>query len=329
MYESNEMNVMKKSIIISLALMASVSTYAQKTELLPYADFEQWAVRYIKESGILGGNTVALYAVAPTDTLTENKAFKYGTNGNIWSTSNAYAKVAGIEKGSCTLYPEYRDAQNGYCCRMDSKLEKVTALGIIDIKVLVSGTLFTGRNIEPIRTQKDPYQNIDFGVKFTKRPKALKFDYKAKISPENTILIAKGMSKPKKVAGHAEAQVILVLQKRWEDEDGNIYAERVGTAFERYTKDQPDWVNGHEIPIFYGDMTNTDIYKQYNLSMGLCLPMRATNSKGKIVPVKEVGWAPEGTLPTHMIINMASGYHEAFVGYDGNTFWVDNVKLVY
>ncbi len=321
---------MKKSLTIMLALAANVALFAQQhAELLPYADFEQWAVRYIKESGIIGGNTAVLYAVAPTDTIRENKPFKYGTKGNIWSVSNAYAKVSGVEKGSGTLRPEYRDKANGYCCRLDSKLETVTALGFIDIRVLVSGTLFTGRNIEPIRTQKDPYQNIDFGVPFTRRPVALRYDYKAKISPENTILIAKGFSKPKKVAGHAEGQILVVLQKRWEDAEGNLYAERVGTGFERIVSDQNEWVNDHDVPIFYGDMTQTDIYKKYNLSMGLCLPMRATNSKGKIVPVKEVGWAPVGTQPTHIIINMASGYHEAFVGYDGNTLWIDNVKLVY
>ena len=311
------------------ALAANLSAFAEHAELLPYADFEQWAVRYIKESGIIGGNTATLYAVAPTDTITANQPFIYGRKGNIWSVSNAYAKVSGVEKGSCTLMPEYRDNANGWCCRLDSKLETVTALGFIDIRVLVSGTLFTGRNIEPIRTQKDPYQNIDFGVPFTRLPKALRYDYKAKISPENTILIAKGFSKPKKVPGHAEGQVLVVLQKRWEDEKGNIFALRVGTGFERIAKDQPVWVNSHDLPIVYGDMTETQTFKTYNMSMGLCLPMRATNSKGKIVPVQEIGWAPAGTLPTHIIINMASGYHEAFVGYDGNTLWIDNVKLVY
>ncbi|MBQ9705472.1 MAG: PCMD domain-containing protein [Paludibacteraceae bacterium] len=321
---------MKKTLFLLLAATASLGLNAEKrVEKLPYADFEQWAVRYIKESGILGGNTVTLYAVAPTDTIRENKPFAYGRQGNIWSVSNAYAKVSGIEKGSGTLRPEYRDAANGWCCRMDSKLETVTALGIIDVRVLVSGTLFTGKTIEPIRTQKDPYQNIDFGVPFTKRPAALVFDYKAKVSPDQTILIAKGFGKPKKIAGHAEAQVLMVLQKRWEDAGGNIFAERVGTAFERITKDQDEWVNRHEVPILYGDLTDTQLFRTYEASMGLCLPMRAMNSKGKIVPVKEVGWAAPGTAPTHMIINLASGYHEAFVGYDGNTFWVDNVGLMY
>ena len=318
---------MKKSLLIMFAVMANLGVYAERhAELLPYADFEQWAVRYIKESGIIGGNTTTLYAVAPTDTIYENKPFIYGRNGNIWSVSNAYAKVSGIEKGSGTLRPEYRDAKNGYCCRMDSKFEEVVAMGFIDITIQVSGTLFTGRNIEPIRTQKDPYQNIDFGVPFTRHPVALQFDYKTHVVQDDFIWHAKGMSKPKKIAGKAAAQVTFVLQKRWEDEKGNIYALRVGSAYERYTKDVPDWVNDHQIPVHYGDITGEPFYREW---MGFCLPMRATNSKGKIVPVQEIGWADPGTAPTHMIINITSDHHDAFVGPDGSTFWVDNIKLVY
>lgn len=320
---------MRKLLLITLAVIASVGFAQRRVTLLKYGDFESWTVRYIKESGIIGGSTVTLYAVGPTDTIRKNAPFQYGKNGNIWSVSNAYANVSGVEKGAGTLYPEYRDKEHGYCCRMDSKIQSVTALGILDLNVLVSGTLFTGRTIEPIKSQKDPYSNIDYGVRFTKCPSALMLDYKAKISPSKNIVIAKGLSKPKTVSGHAEGQTLLILQKRWEDADGNIYAQRVGTAFERYAKDQLTWVNDHEIPIYYGDMTNTEMYKNYSQYMGLSLPMRAMNSKGKIVPIKEIGWAPVGTQPTHMVINITSGYHEAFTGYDGNTLWVDNIRLVY
>ena len=318
---------MKKIILFTFALVATLAANAERhAELLPYADFENWAVRYIKESGIIGGGTTTLYAIAPTDTIYENKPFIYGKKGNIWSVSNAYAKVSGIEKGSGTLRPEYRDSKNGYCCRMDSKFEEVVAMGFIDITIQVSGTLFTGRNIEPIRTQKDPYQNIDFGVPFTRHPVAIQFDYKTHVRQDDFIWHAKGMSKPKKIPGKPAAQLTLVLQKRWEDEKGNIYALRVGSAYERYCKDVPEWINAHEVPIHYGDITGEPFYKEW---MGLCLPMRAMNSKGKIVPVREIGWAPEGTDPTHMIINITSDHHDAFTGPDGSTFWVDNIKLVY
>ena len=319
----------KNSIITILLVALCPLVSAERTELLPYADFEQWAVRYIKESAILGGKTAVLYAVAPADTIRINAPFEYGKKGNIWSPSNAYAKVMGVEKGSGTLRPEYRDAEHGYCCRMDSKLEVVRALGIFDIRVLVAGTLFTGRTIEPIKTQKDPYQNIDFGVPFTKFPAALMFDYKAKVSPENTIVYAKGLSKPKTLEGHDEAQAYIVLQRRWEDAEGRIHAERVATGYERFSKDQTAWVNNHKVPLHYGDITDTPLYRKYPAELGLSDMRRAMNSKGSIVPIEESGWAAEGTTPTHMIINIASGYYEAFVGHDGNTLWVDNIRLVY
>ena len=225
---------MKKRFFLLLSLLQSLYLTGQRLEMLPFGDFEQWTVRYIHESSILGGNTRTLYAIAPTDTIDGNKTFIYGENGNPWSVSNAYAKVSGIVKGSGTTYPELREPGN-YCCRMDSKLENVVALGFINIRVLISGSIFTGKTIEPITTAKDPYQNIDFGIPFTGHPTALVFDYKALISPETTILYAKGSGKPKKIEGHDEAQAYIYLQKRWEDKEGNIYASRVGTGYHHFT----------------------------------------------------------------------------------------------
>ncbi len=316
---------MKKHIILLFLLAQNLFLIGQRYELLPFGDFENWTVRYIHESSILGGKTRTLYAIAPTDTIDGNKAFIYGENGNPWSVSNAYAKVSGIVKGSGTTYPELRQ-KGDYCCRMDSKLEDVVALGFINIRVLVSGSIFTGKTIEPITTAKDPYQNIDFGVPFTGHPTALVFDYKAQISPETTILLAKGLGKPKKIEGHDEAQAYIFLQKRWEDSEGNIYARRVGTGYHRFTKSQNEWVNNFEVPIHYGDVSNKPFFKDY---MGFDSNNRALNSRGKIVPINEIGWGEEGDEPTHMIIFISSGSYEAFIGYDGNTFWVDNVRLKY
>ena len=320
---------MKKiSVTIALSLSVVLSLYSERVETLPYADFNQWVVRYIKQSGILGGKTVVLYAVGPTDTIRKNGPFIYGQNGNIWSSSNTYAKVFGVETGSGTVRPEYRDKDNQYCCRLDTKHEVIKVLGTMH--VLATGSLYTGRMIEPVKSRDDPYQNIDFGVKFTKRPDYLMFDYKAKISPEKKILDMKGSGEPKVKAGHDEAQAIIVLQRRWEDADGHIYAERVATGYERFAKDQVEWVNGHRVKLYYGDMSAEPLYKKYETA--LCLVKdgrRAMNSKGKIVPIQEVGWAKEGTIPTHILINFSSGCYEAYVGYDGNSLWVDNVRLVY
>lgn len=315
---------MKKILVVCISLLSLSLSAQRRVEPIPFGDFEQWTVRYIKESGIIGGKTRILYAVAPTDTIRENAPYIYGQNGNPWSVSNAYAKVSGVEKASGTTVPEKRG--NGTCCRMNVELVDVTALGIINLHVLVNGTIFTGKTIEPIRTSKDPYQNIDFGVPFTKKPSALMFDYKALISPERQITVAKGFGGVKKREGHDVAQAYAFLQKRWEDEEGNIYAARIGTAYERFEKTQETWVNQHEVPIHYGDITAEPFYRDY---MGFGQECRAMNSKGKIVPIQEVRWGTADEVPTHLIIMLTSGCYEAFAGHEGNVFWVDNVCFVY
>lgn len=205
----------------------------------------------------------------------------------------------------------------------------VRVMGIIDIQVLVSGTLFTGRNIEPITTAADPYQNIDFGVPFTGRPTALMLDYKCVVEQESWYWFAKGTAKPKKREFENgeidEAEAYIYLQHRWEDEKGKIHSIRVGTGYERFSKTQTEWVNAHRIPIHYGDITGEPWYKDY---MGFKGIERAMNSRGKITLIQEEGW--DGTLePTHMVIVITSGKMEAFEGHEGNTLWVDNVGLVY
>ena len=313
-----------KKFTLFLLLCASLNILAERIEPIQFGDMEQWTVRKIKESKLLGGNTKTLYCLAPTDTIWKNGPYTYGQNGNPWATSNAYANIIGIEKAAGTMMPEKRE-DGGTCCRMNVELLGVRVMGMIDVQVLVPGTLFTGRNLEPITTAKDPYQNIDFGVPFTGRPKALMFDYKCIVSPENWVWYAKGMAKPKKQEGHDEVEAYIYLQHRWEDADGKIHSIRVGTGYERFNKDQLTWVNGHRLPIHYGDITTESWYKDY---MGFKNMQRAMNSKGKVVLIQEEGW--DATLePTHMVIMLTSGKYEAFVGKAGNVFWVDNVSLVY
>ena len=316
---------MKKNLLALFVCFCSLVTYAETIEPLPFGDMEQWTVRYIKESKLLGGKTKMLYCVAPTDTIRENGPYEYGKMGSPWSSSNVYANVIGIEKAAITVTPELRE-EGETCCRLDVSMLDVQVFGVIDIQVLAAGTLFTGRTIEPITTAKDPYQNIDFGVPFTKRPTALIYDYKAKISDENWVWYAKGMAKPKKHQGiHDEAEAYVYLQHRWEDEKGNVHAVRVGTGYERITKSQSTWVNDHRLPIHYGDITSEPWYQPY---MGYNKNMRTMNSKGKIVPIQEEGW--DATLePTHIVIMLTAGKCEAFVGQDGNVLWVDNIRLAY
>jgi len=309
-------------LILGATMLAQAG---ERIEKIPFGDFETWTVRYIKESGILGGNTKTQYFPAPTDTIWTNSVYPYGKNGNVWATSNAYAKVMGIEKASGTIYPEKRG--NGYCCRMDCKVDGVTALGIINLKVFVAGSLFTGATREPV-TQKeanDPYSVLDMGVPFTKHPIALMLDYKAIVENSNEITYAKATAHPKTREGHDEAEFYVFLQQRWEDEDGNIHARRVGTGYERVSKSVPEWVNNHRVKIQWGDIRKTEGYQDY---MGLnSKAFKAKNSKGKMVPIQEEGYSINE--PTHIIIMLTSGKYEAFVGHEGNSLWVDNIRLVY
>ena len=263
-----------KKIALLLLLCLAANIHAERIDTIPFGDMESWVVRHIQESKLLGGKSRILYALAPTDTIWENGPYIYGQNGNPWATSNAYANIIGIEKAAGTMTPEARE-DGGTCCRMDVDLLGVRVMGMIDVQVLVPGTLFTGRNLEPITTAKDPYQNIDFGVPFTERPSALMFDYKCIISPEEWVWYAKGAAKPKKQEGHDEAEAYLYLQHRWEDEKGKIHSIRVGTAYQRFSQDQLTWVNGHRIPIHYGDITGEPWYEDY---MGFKCIQRAVNS---------------------------------------------------
>lgn len=298
----------------------------QRTEPVRYGDFEHFTVRRITESKLLGGDLKTLYVVGPTDTLDGNEPYEYGVR-TPWSSSNAYANVVGIAKGSNTLFPERRG--NGHCVRMDVMLETVRVLGVVDISVVVSGSLFLGRTLEPIRSTSDPYAYIDMGVPFTKKPRALMFDYKTRISDKGVITESNGI-KLKEHAGKDAAMVFVYLQKRWEDAEGNVYAKRIGTGYQRFGKTVSAWQNACQLPIRYGDITSEPWFKPY---MGLMpdqsIPYCCENSKGNMVQIHEVGWGTAADEPTHVIVMFSSSIQPAFWGAIGNALWVDNVKFVY
>lgn len=315
----------KRSLIILLLTCSLAAIAGDKVELLPFGDFEQWTVRYLQESRLMGGKTKILYAVAPTDTIRGNIPFTYGLNGNPWSVSNAYARVLGIDKASGTTRPERRG--DGWCARLDCKLDSVVVARIIDLKVLIAGTLFTGRTIEPIsmKATGEPYSAIDMGVPYTRHPKALMLDIKAYIEESNEITYAKAVANPKIREGRDCAEVYVLLQHRWEDAEGRIHARRVGTAYERFYHSIPEWDNDHVIPVRWGDLTQQPGFHDYERLNAI--EFQALNSQSKMTRVVEEGWGLEN--PTHVIIMITSGSYEAFVGHDGNTLWVDNVRFVY
>ena len=325
------LSLRKKALFLAIACMPLSVVLADgdgvtSENVVPFAygDMDNWIVREIHESGIIGGNTKWLYELGPSDTIVGNTAFR-NMGGSPWATSNVMAKVAGVVKTNTSVFPEKRG--DGMCARMEARYESVKVFGLVDIEVIAAGSVFLGTVHEPIKGTKNPQAMLQSGVPFSKKPKALRFDYKVKAAPEKNRVRSTGFSRKSTVAGQDSLAVILLLQKRWEDEEGNVYSKRVGTMVQRYTESTPDWVNDATYPILYGNITSKPEYKPY---MRIQVEERYTlNSKGKSVPIQEVGWAEPGEAPTHMVLQFTSSHGGAYIGSPGNTFWIDNVELIY
>ena len=316
---------MRKTLLLAaLACMCMTSTKAETVVPLSFGDFDQWVTRNIKESGIIGGEMKKVYEIAPTKTLNGDEP--YTNMGNSpWATSNVLAKVASVVKTSNQVFPDKHG--NGQCAKLMTLYEHVKALGVINMDVLASGTIFLGQMIEPVSSTKNPYSKMNMGIPFTKRPTALQFEYKLEI-PSGQRIYSSGFGSKKELPGQDYAEVFILLQRRWEDATGNIHAARVGTGRERYGTSVASWTT-HRIPVWYGDITNHEGYEEY---MGL-LPKKssyyAKNSKGKMVPVIEEQWDDPEATPTHIIVMISSGCCTPYTGTPGMTLWVDNVSLVY
>ncbi|MDE7385553.1 MAG: PCMD domain-containing protein [Muribaculaceae bacterium] len=314
------------SLMIFLGVAVG-SAMAETVVPISFGNMNNWEVRLIPESGIIGGNTKTLYAIAPNDTVDGNIAYK-NKGGSPWATCNILAHVKGITKGSNAVFPDSRGAGNR-AAKLSTMIERVKVIGLINIDVLVGGSIFLGEMIEPITSTSNPYGNMVMGVPFTKRPKALQFDYKLLMPDSNERTYSSGFGRKKTLPGHDEAEVYIILQRRWEDANGNLYAKRVGTGRERYGKTTDGWVNGHRIEVKYGDITGQPGYKDY---MGLIPEDKcyyARNSKGVMVPVHEVGWDSPDATPTHLMVMASAASGTAYIGTVGLTLWVDNFGLVY
>lgn len=313
------------ALLLALALaVPSAGVSGDKVVPIKYGNMDQWVVRHITESGIIGGNTKTLYEIGPNRTINGNKAYK-NLGGSPWGTSNVMAKVMGVVKTNNSVYRERRG--NGYCAKLTTHLESVKVLGLMNIKVLAAGSIFLGDMKEPITGTKEAQKWLNFGIPFTARPKALRFDYRVSVPGTKNRIKQNGFSRRQTVAGPDYATAILLLQKRTEDAHGNITAKRVGTMVVRYGHSTNGWVNNATYEIMYGDIRHNP---KYNAStMGLRQTDYARNSKGVSVPIKETGWASANERPTHMVLQFSSSHGGAYIGTIGNTLWIDNVKLVY
>lgn len=312
--------------VVAVAVVGAPNVKADKFQPLAYGNFDQWVTRNIKESRLLGGNTKTTYEIGPTKTDNSGKAYT-NAGGSPWGTSNVLAKPSGITKVSTAVFPEARGT--GKCAKLVCDFEHCKAIGFINIDVVVGGTIFTGQMLEPIKSTSNPYSKMIMGVPFTGRPDALRFDYKVTMPAANERTYSSGFGSKKTLPGRDHAVAFIYLQRRWEDAKGNVYAKRVGTGFQRFTKSTADWVNGYDVNIVYGDPAGK---AGANSDMKLMTSKNSyytRNSKGKMVPVQETGWDAPGATPTHMIIMFSASGGEPYTGTVGLKFWVDNVGLLY
>lgn len=315
---------MKKHFLLATAAIASMLFCAPASALtlekIKYGDFSNWVTRNISESKVIGGANKTIYAIGPTKTINGNTPYR-PEGGSPWATSNVYAKVSGVTKASNSVEPAVLNGNK--MAKLYTKMEHVKALGIINMDVIVTGTVFLGKVVEPISSTKNAFSKMEMGIPYTKRPKALVYDYKVDMPNVNTRTKASGFGGKKTIQGRDQAEVYVLLQKRWEDAKGNIYAQRVGTGRERFNKTSP-LVKGHQLTIHYGDITKQNFYKPWMGLLDGAKAYYAYNSKGKLVPVHETGWAPADATPTHVLVMASSTCGEPFVGTEGVTLYVDN-----
>jgi hypothetical protein len=146
-----------------------MNSYAQDSVvrlISEYGKFDNWSVREIEESGIIGGDTKYLYEFygSPADTLRTGKTPFSAPEGYLWRTNNVLAVVAGIVKTSNTVYPEKRG--DGYCARIETHVENVKAIGLVNMDVTCQGVLMVGILPEPIKDTKSPMTKVQYGIPF-------------------------------------------------------------------------------------------------------------------------------------------------------------------
>lgn len=307
-------------VLLMLPLLATAQVY----EKVPFGDFEQWAVRYITESQVIGGQEKTVYMVGPTDTIRGNVVYSY--DNTIWSSSNVYAKVMGVTKTSTNVMPDR--GPTGKCAKLVSQMASCKVAGLINIKVLATGSIFWGETQEPVSSINNPYAVMSWGIPFNKRPKALIFNYKAKI-PNTGKLIKSTTFRTTEFEGYDPFEAVFIMQHRWEDAEGNIHAKRVGTAIYRIEKSSAGWVMDFRVPVIYGDARKSKDYKPYMDLITGFKKMYAFNSKGKKKVIIEEEWADANCPVTHAIMWFSSGSCGAFIGALDNVLWVDEVRLEY
>ncbi len=288
---------------------------------LNYENLDKWYSLPVKESFIIGGETTGLFQIGEES----GSGLKSATSLVLspWATSNLHAKL-GIDIASACVFPEKRDS--GFCCRMETRIRGIHALGFA-MDVLVTGAIFLGELIEPVRSIKSPIKKMNHGIPFTKLPKAVRFDYKC--SPGENRINSDKHGIP--VVGKDMAEFCCILQKRWEEADGNVFATRIGGIRTFFNDTHNQWINGAIFPVLYGDISRESFYDPQKMGLiPFVGPMYVKNSKGSMVQLVEKNWGSGDLTPTNLVMYFNSSYQGIdFIGSPESKFWVDNISLIY
>ena len=316
-----------KRILIVLFMFFSYSLFANERDTVvgvPYGDMELWIQRSVTDSKILGGFTHIMHEVSGGVDIGNNMPYKKAVFVP-WASSNTFADV-GVVKGSSTVLKDVRG--DGYCAKLVTKLEVVNVLRLFNINVIAAGTLFFGSRTEPLSSASDGIRLINRGIETKVSPESVIFDYKYHSAGER--YYADGVGAPELVGGKNVGEVIVFLQKRWEDEDGNIFAKRLATAIIQLDDTNGEWINDFELPLFYGNITDKDIYNTSTYLLNDDTPEDlvhyTTNSKGEQTRIIEIGFGDKSDKPTHVFMSFSSSQTGAFIGAPGSVLWLDNVK---
>ena len=160
--------MMKKILLPCLLAAAGLlnASGQEREEMLNCGDMDRWLTRDVKESLVIGGNHKILHEVGPEKVIEGDEPLIFNAS-SPWRTSNVMAKVSGVTKCSTSVFPEVRG--HGKCVRMETLVERVKVLGLININVLAAGSIFLGDMKEPITGTKEGPKAMNWGIKFNKR----------------------------------------------------------------------------------------------------------------------------------------------------------------
>ena len=129
----------KRHILSSLASLIAFTAASEKVVPIRYGNMEHWTIRHIKESAVIGGKEKTLYEIGMDSVINGNHPY-HNLGGSPWGTSNVMAKVAGVVKTNCCVYPDKH--KGGRCVKMTTHIESLKVLGLVNINVLAAGSIF-------------------------------------------------------------------------------------------------------------------------------------------------------------------------------------------